>query len=436
MNRRRFILASAATTAAMSRLHGANDQVRIGFIGTRGRGQELMREFAKRPLEARIAAICDIDATVRDSASSLAGKVQDPGTPAPRKYSDIRALLDDKEIDAVVIATCNHWHALATIWACQAGKDVYVEKPASHNLVEGRRMIQAAERYGRIVQVGMQARSIAHYRRAIELLHGGAIGKVYMAKGICYKRRKSIGRQPDGPVPDGVNYDIWLGPAPLRPFNANRFHYNWHWFWDYGNGDIGNQGVHEMDIARWGLGKNTLPSKVQCDGSRFVYDDDQETPNTQLATFRYDDCMLVFEVRGLPTQGESSLAFDHNNFVGNIFFGSEGTLALDCLGFRIYRGDERKLTDDTKFQEPRSWDNQGHIGNFLAAARARNAKLLHAGIEQGHLSAALCHLANTSYRLDRGLRFDPAREEFLNDAEANQYRSRIYRVPYVVPDRV
>jgi predicted dehydrogenase len=293
--------------------------------------------------------------------------------------------------------------------------------------------VEAARKYKRIVQVGMQSRSIGHKRRAIELLREGAIGKVYMARGLCYKRRKSIGRKPDGPVPPGVDYSTWLGPAPMRPFNPNRFHYNWHWFWDTGNGDIGNQGVHEMDIARWGLGKTSLPKMVHASGGKFVYDDDQETPNTQLAVFEYDDCQLVFEVRGLLTGGESGIAYDGSNFIGNIFLGSEGYLVVDYKGFQVYLGEKREVATRMECAEPEEWDTAPHVGNFLKAVRSRNPADQNADILEGHLSASLCHLANISYRTGRKLRFDPGTETFPGDTEASRMVTREYREPFVVP---
>ena len=219
---------------------------------------------------------------------------------------DIRRLLDDKSIDAISIATPNHWHALATIWACQAGKDVYVEKPVSHNVSEGRRMVEAARKYDRIVQTGTQCRSHQGIQDAIAFLRSGKLGQIYMAKGLCYKPRGSIGHKADGPVPKRVDYDLWLGPAPKRPFNPNRFHYNWHWIWDYGNGDLGNQGIHQMDLARWGLGKNELPKAVMASGGRFGYSDDGQTPNTLHVGFEFDDCELQFEVRGLTDERRDS----------------------------------------------------------------------------------------------------------------------------------
>ncbi len=432
INRRTFLLSTAGVAASRLRIASANDRVSVAVIGVRGRGREHIELFAKNPGSC-VAALCDIDRAETEKAVAAVEKVQGM---KPTVYQDLRKLLEDKEIDAVTIATCNHWHALATVWACQAGKDVYVEKPASHNVWEGRKMVEAARKYGRIVQTGMQSRSIAHKRRAIELLREGAIGHVYMAKGLCFKRRRSIGRGADGPVPDGVDYDLWRGPAAMRPFNSNRFHYNWHWFWDTGNGDIGNQGVHEMDVARWGLGKSTLPRRVYSSGGKFGYDDDQETPNTQLATFDYGDCQLVFEVRGLLTGGESSIAFDGTNFIGNLFFGTEGTMSVDLRGFQIYRGEKRELAEQMDHAEPRAWDTAPLVANFLAAVRSRRQTDLTSDIEEGHLSAALCHMANASYRTGRVLEFDPETETFGSDLEANGYLSREYREPFVVPSKV
>jgi len=431
MNRRTFVATSAAAASGLRAL-GANDRVNMAVVGVRSRGRDHINVIDKLT-NSRVAAVCDIDQSQAERAVQLAEQVQGS---KPKTYGDIRKLLEDKEIDAISVATCNHWHALATIWACQAGKDVYVEKPASHNIFEGRKMVEAARKYNRMVQVGMQSRSIEHKIRAMQLLRDGAIGKVYMAKGLCFKRRKSIGHSPDGPVPAGVDYSQWLGPAPMRPFNPNRFHYNWHWFWDTGNGDIGNQGVHEMDIARWGLGKNTLPKRVISTGGKFVSDDDQETPNTQTATFEYDDCQLVFEVRGLLTGGESSIAWDGSNFIGNLFFGSEGFMSVDLMGFQIYKGEKREKVQEMKFTEKTSWDTTPHMANFQAGVRSRNYRDLHADILEGHLSAALVHMANTSYRLGRKLDFDPDRENYGLDVVAGQYLTRNYRAPFVVPEKV
>lgn len=431
MQRRSFILTTGATALATQRAAGANDRVNVAVVGIRSRGREHADIFARQP-GSQVAAVCDIDQTQSERALPLIEKAQQT---KPRVYQDLRKLLEDKDVDAVSLATCNHWHALATIWACQAGKDVYCEKPASHNVWEGRRMVEAARKYNRIVQVGMQSRSIEHKKKAIQLLREGAIGKVYLAKGLCFKRRKSIGKKADGPVPAGVNYDVWLGPAAMRAFNDNRFHYNWHWFWDTGNGDIGNQGVHEMDIARWGLGKG-LPNKIISTGGKFGYDDDQETPNTQLATFEYDDAQIVFEVRGLLTGGESTVRYDGTNFIGNLFYGTEGYMMVDYGGFEVYLGEKRELAQSMKAAETKIWDTAPHMANFLKAVRTRNPADLNCDIEEGHQSAALCHLANISYRTGRKLQFDRANENFGADYEANRLLSRDYRAPYVVPEKV
>jgi predicted dehydrogenase len=432
MNRRLFLGSAAGAIAGGMRAAGANHRVNVAVAGLGGRGRELLATFAAQP-GCRIAALCDIDQARLEDGVRLVGQA---GAASPKAFQDIRKLLAEKDVDAIVVATCNHWHALATVWACQAGKDVYVEKPASHNVREGRRMVQAARKYNRVVQVGMQGRSIEHKRRAIELLHAGAIGKVYLAKGLCYKRRLSIGKKPDGPVPPGVDYDLWLGPARQRAFNPNRFHYNWHWFWETGNGDIGNQGPHQMDLARLGLGKAGVPRHVFSSGGKFLYDDDQETPNTQMAIFDYEDCRIVFEVRGLLTGGEGGIASDGSNFIGNLFFGSEGVMALDIRGYRIYMGEKRELAQEGRSIEPKPDDPARHAANFLDAVRSRRWRDLAADVEEGHISAAMCHLANVSYRVGRPLSFDPAEESVLNDAEAQALLSRNYRRPYAVPDQV
>jgi predicted dehydrogenase len=434
MERRSFLLTPGLFAAKdAAGWAGANDRVNVGVVGVRGRGRDHIEAYVHAP-NARVAAVCDVDQSNLERAQAYTEKL---GGGKPLGYDDLRKMLDDKSIDAVSIATTNHWHALATIWACRAGKDVYCEKPVSHNVWEGRKMVEAARKYKRIVQAGMQSRSIAHKKRAMEKLREGAVGRLYMARGLCFKRRLSIGKSPDGPVPPGVNYDMWLGPAPQRPFNPNRFHYNWHWFWDYGNGDIGNQGVHEVDICRWGLNQASLPRKVYSHGGKYVYNDDQETPNTQQAVFDYGNSLeMVFEVRGLNSNSEGSVSYDGGNTIGNIFYGSEGYLCVDSRGYQIYRGDKRELVEEMKAQEPKIWDPQPHFNNFLACVRSRNRAELAADIEEGHLSAALCHLANISYRVSRSLKFDPVKETFLNDVEANPLLTRNYRAPYVIPDQV
>jgi predicted dehydrogenase len=431
-SRRNFLHTAAAALASTSAstLRGANDKVNVAIIGLGGRGRYHLSEYAKLP-DARIAAICDVDQAALERAQAQVEKLTGQ---KPKGYADMRQVFDDKEVEAVSMPLPNHWHALATIWACQAGKDVYVEKPACHNPFEGQKMVEAARKYKRMVQIGSQGRSAAHKIKAVQLLRDGAIGKVYLAKGLCFKRRPSIGHKPDGPVPPGLDWDKFLGPAPMRAYNENRFRYNWHWFWDTGNGDIGNQGVHEMDIARWGLGKEGLPKSVVSTGGKYVYDDDQETPNTQIATFDYGDAELMFEVRGILTGSEGGLPVQANNTVGNLFYGSDGWMALDGSGFKVYKGEKNELVMEEK--GPPRGDAGPHMGNFLAAVRSRNYQDLHADVQIGVTSANLCHLANISYRLKRKLDFDPAAGRFLKDEEANRMLTRAYRAPYIVSQKV
>ncbi|HCC58995.1 MAG TPA: gfo/Idh/MocA family oxidoreductase [Solibacterales bacterium] len=431
-SRRNFLTTAAAALAAgaASPLRGANDRVNLAIVGLGGRGRDHIEEYSKLP-DARIAAVCDVNQEALERGQAQVLKLTGS---KPKGYADMRQVFDDKEIQAVSMPLPNHWHALATIWACQAGKDVYIEKPACHNPYEGVKMVEAARKYNRMVQVGSQGRSMAHKIKAIELLHQGAIGKVYMAKGLCYKRRPSIGHKPDGPVPPGLDWDKFLGPAPMRPFNELRFKYNWHWFWDTGNGDIGNQGVHEMDIARWGLGRETLPTRVVSTGGKFIYNDDQETPNTQIATFDYGDAELVFEVRGIFTGSEGGLPIQGHNTVGNLFFGSDGWMALNDNSFTLYKGANAEPAMVEK-STARS-DAAPHMENFLAAVRSRKYRDLHAEVQIGVTSADLCHLANISYRLKRSLEFDPSANRFPKDDEANRMMTRKYRAPYVVPEHV
>jgi predicted dehydrogenase len=430
-NRRTFVRSAAAFTlaASYSRILGANDRVQVGVVGLGGRGRAHLQQWAAVP-GAAITAVCDIDQAALERGQALAEK----GGAKPKGFEDMRKLFADKDVDAVSMPLPNHWHALATIWACQAGKDVYIEKPACHNPYEGGKMIEAARKYKRMVQVGSQGRSQPHKIRAVQLLREGVIGKLYCANGICYKRRPSIGHKPDGPVPPGVNWDLFLGPAPMRPFNENRFKYNWHWFWDTGNGDIGNQGVHEMDAARWGLGKE-LPLKVISTGAKYIYDDDQETPNTQTATFDYGDSELVFEVRGLLTEAPGGLPREGANAIGDLFYGADGYMVLYDSGFQVYKGEKHEKVMDEKADNPRA-STRVHMENFAKAVRSRNYKDLTADVEIGVTSADLCHLANASYRTKRKLAWDAARRQFVNDAEANKLLTRNYRAPYIVPEKV
>ena len=423
MNRRSFLkssVAAAPLSAASARL--PSDQLRVAVVGVRGRGRSHIRGFAESP-DTVVTTLCDVDLNIVGPAQKI---LADAGAPKPKVVQDFRRVLDDKDIDIVSIATPDHWHALGAIWACQAGKDVYVEKPVSHNVSEGRRIVEAARKYGRIVQTGTQSRSVPALQQAMKFMHDGGIGKIYMAKGLCYKRRKSIGNTPDGPAPEGVDYNLWLGPAPERPYSRNRFHYNWHCLGDYGTTDMGNQGIHQMDIARWGLNKHELPTKIHGAGEKFVYDDDQETPNTQISTFEYDDALLVFEVRGLLTNDEKGVT------VGNIFYGSDGYLTIGRDGWKSYLGEkgEPGPSESEKDEGP------SHFQNFADAVKKRDRSVLNADILEGHLSSALCHLGNISYRTGRKLTFDPSWENFPGDDEANAYLTRRYRKPFVVPENV
>jgi predicted dehydrogenase len=425
--RRTFVQAAGLSALAASRVWGSNDRINVAIIGVGGRGQAHIKGYAKQP-EAHIYALCDVDQANLERSQAHAKQLTNE---TPKGFKDMRDVFADKEVNAVSMPLPNHWHALATIWACQAGKDVYVEKPACHDPYEGRQMVAAARKYGRMVQVGSQGRSAAHKIRAIQLLQDGAIGKVYMAKGLCFKRRKSIGHTPNEPVPAGVDWDKFRGPAPMIPFSKNHFLYNWHWFWDTGNGDIGNQGVHEMDIARWGLGVG-LPNSVVASGGKYVYDDDQETPNTLLARFDYGDKELVFEVRGLQTGTEGELVTGKDgNTVGDLFYGSDGWMSLDGAGYRIFKGDPAKLAQSEKATED---PLAPHLSNFLAAMRSRKYQDLHADVDIGRLSADLCHLANISYRLGgQLLKFNPQDERFENE-QANRLAHPDYRAPYLIPN--
>ena len=470
LTRRSFLMTGVAGAAGLAaatgtglltraeRVRGANDRVRVAICGVHGRGMDHLENYSKLK-NVQIAAICDIDEGV--TAKCLA-QMEKMGIPKPATFEDVRKLLDDKSIDAISIATPNHWHSLMGIWACQAGKDVYVEKPCSHNLWEGKQFVAAAQRYKRIVQHGTQIRSATAIRDGIKKLHDGLIGDVYMARGLCYKWRNTIGHAPVEPVPTGVNYDLWTGPAPMHEFTHNRFHYNWHWFWYYGNGDMGNQGTHQMDVARWGLGV-TFPNKVSAIGGHFMFDDDQETPNDLVCAFEFDQPdgkrkMIAFEVRhwitnheaeigtvamgtpepkhpaGVPALGPMS---GRHNTIGDIFYGSKGYFATgdeDADTYGVWLGPD---------QDPQPKVHAGaevaHFANFIDCVVSRKKEDLNAPIEEAHASMVLMHLANASYRLGRTLNFNPQTQNVINDPEADTLLrdgDRGYRAPYQVPQEV
>jgi predicted dehydrogenase len=444
----------------------ANDRLHVAVIGIHGRGQDHVSGFAGRH-NCLVTHICDADSEPRMHGPILDRVAKVQGV-RPQFVQDLRRIMDDRSIHIVSIATPNHWHALAAIWAMQAGKDVYVEKPVSHNVSEGRRIVETARRTQRICQTGTQIRSSTGMQEAIRYLRSGQLGKLRVARALCYKRRGSIGRvQGHGRVPATVSYDLWCGPAPLQPPHRIRFHYDWHWFWEYGNGDLGNQGIHQMDVARWGLGKNELSRSVLSVGGRFGYVDDGETANTQICIFNYGDAELIFEVRGLPTQALRGAT------VGNIFHCTDGVLV--CPG---YSG---AIAYSPRGEVIRRFGGSGdHYANFVQAVRSRRSSDLHADILEGHLSSALCHLGNISYRLGRQVAFgdpasafrddpeaaetfgrmtehlrdnavqtsktnyrfgrrltmDPKTEHFVNDADANRMLTREYRRGFEVPSRV
>jgi predicted dehydrogenase len=379
-----------------------------------------------------IAAVCDVDES-HIGAKMKALESRGPTTNVTT-YVDYRKLLEDKTIDAVSLATPNHWHTLQTIWACQAGKDVYVEKPCSHNVFESQQIVAAARKYDRIVQMGSQSRSSEALQEGVQRLRSGEFGEVYMARGLCFKWRDTIGRTPPEPVPPGVDYDLWLGPAPKREFTKNRFHYNWHWFWDTGNGDLGNQGIHEVDIARWGLGV-THPTKVSAIGGKFMFDDDQETPNTITATYEFDvngvKKMMTFEVRHWISPHEAGIDEGKpGNTIGNQFYGSKGYLVIDNYT-KYYSFMGRDQTPG-----PAATKGDTHWANFIDAVRSRKRQDLNAEIEEGALSCNLVHLANISYRVGRTLHWDAKNLKCIGDDEANRMLTRDYRTPFVVPENV
>lgn len=428
-SRRKFIKTAATGSLAVlgmptlipAHAFGANDRVRMAVIGVNGRGTDHIAGFSKLP-DVEVATLCDVDKVI---LAKRAGEFETKYGRKVQMVQDLRQVYEDKNIDAVSIATPNHWHSLAAIWACQAGKDVYVEKPGSHNLREGRKMVEAAAKYKRIVQHGVQLRSSTAIQEAIKHLRDGLIGKVYMARGIVYKWRPDIGNLGNTPVPDGLNWDIWQGPATARPFSKNYVHYNWHWFWDYGNGDIGNQGIHETDLCMWGLDVG-LPEEITSAGGKFLWSDCKETPETLTSVYKYpkQGKVIQFEVRPWMTNKEDGVE------IGNIFYGDKGYMVVNGYSdYKTFLGRERA---------PGPAGNAGgdHYLNFIEAVRARDKSKLNGPVETAHLSAGIAHLGNIAYRLGRTLKFDPKKEEFVSDSEANAMLTRKYRAPYTVPQQV
>ena len=457
-NRRTFIKKTAIGTAGVSmgltafsaksygRILRANDRINIGVIGLRGRGQQHLESFAGMYDDGvYVKTVCDVDSQFLEPSRKVVAEKQKGNKPDAVK--DLRKIYEDPEIDAVSIATPNHWHALATVWACQAGKHVYVEKPSSHNIWEGRKMVEASRKHNRTVQVGFQNRSIAEVMQAINFLHNGGIGEVFMARGTCFKPRDSFGISPDSDPPESLDYDMWLGPAAYRPYNEKRGHYNWHWHWNTGNGDTGNQGPHQFDIARWGLGVSVHPVKVQSMGGIFgisPQECSQETPNTQTSIYTYEDGkILEFETRGRYTNAEAPSGVR----IGNLFYGTEGWMEINGSSWKAYR--EREETPfagtemgagnaavggDTSFRAAPG--GGGHFANFIQALRSGNDHDLTCDILEGHRSTVLPHLGNIAYRVGETLEFNGELEEFINNEEASLLLTRKYRYPYVIPQTV
>ncbi len=428
VSRRSFIQKSAGAAALLSmptiipsRVFGANDKVRVAVLGVNGRGTAHIEGFMKLP-DVEVACLCDPDLVV---LAKRADEFEKKYGKKVIQQQNLRKVLEDKSIDAVSIATPNHWHALATIWACQAGKDVYVEKPGSHNMVEGRKMVEAAAKYDRIVQHGVQLRSSVAVQEAVKHLRDGLIGNVYMARGLVFRWRDDIGDKGTEPVPEGLDYDLWTGPASKQPFSRNIVHYNWHWTWNYGCGDVGNQGVHETDLCMWGLNVG-LPERITAAGGKFLFNDAKITPELLSSTYYYpkEKKIIEFEVRPWITNEENGVG------VGNIFYGSEGYLVVN--GYDTY---ESFLGKDKK-PGPKRKAGGDHFLNFIQAVRAHDKSLLNAPVETAHLSSGLAHLGNIAYRTGRTLNFDPATERFINDDEANALLTRPPRPPYDVPDKV
>jgi predicted dehydrogenase len=454
-NRRDFMKRSAMTVGAMVAApvvksgfaqNKPSNQVNVAVVGFGGRGQAHYKEFARQK-GVKVVALCDVDERLFRRGVSAVEKIAGY---KPKTYYDIRKLLEDKDVDAISIATPDHWHGLMTIWACQAGKDVYVEKPISFTIEEGRKMVQAARKYNRVVQAGLNMRSSSGTRSAVRYLHEGNLGNVYRSKAIIYKGRASIGKTKDSAVPRGVHWDLFLGPAPYRPFNMNRFHYGWHFFWDTSTADMGNTGVHLIDVSRWGMNKRVHPVKVHCAGGLYVWDSDQETPNVQTASVEYaDGSIMDIEVTNLYTQPIGGILG-----TGNFFYTSEGYLS-SANGYEAVRGQfvprtpdvdadginhhasnvsfpARKYTPRTNMSE---WEGKVET-IFIDCVRSRRWQDLYCDILDGHMSTSICHLANISFRTGRKLEFNPHVEKFVNDDDANGYLTRQYRHPYILPKEV
>ncbi|REK05986.1 MAG: gfo/Idh/MocA family oxidoreductase [Planctomycetota bacterium] len=476
-NRRQFLedsmFAAAAAVAAGSanqvfaaeekQSKSPNEKLGVAVVGCGGRGGSHLGAFSTRD-DTEVLYVVDVD---DNHAKQRASFVKSKQGREPKMATDMREAFDDKSVDIVTTATPNHWHSLVSIWAIQAGKDVYVEKPVSHNVSEGRRVVEAARKYNKMCQTGTQSRSNPGMREAMQYIHDGKIGKVKVSRGLCYKRRPTIGALGEYPIPPGVDYDLWLGPAQYAPLTRPRFHYDWHWQFPYGNGDLGNQGIHQMDLCRWALGADQVSDWVLSYGGRLGYEDAGDTANTQMVIHGFGDQALVFEVRGLVTDSYKGAN------VGIIVEGTDGYVVMTS-----YNSGAAFDPDGNKVKEFSG--GADHYGNFVDAVRSRDYKDLNADIEEGHLSSALCHLGNISYQLGEqlpipavrerlqgletpepvletykrftdhlehnkidlekttlawgpNLAIDPKKETFIGNDKANAKLTRDYRKPYVVP---
>ena len=487
MNRRQFLKSSLLTGASLSlapaiarsqttnvnaQIVGANNDIRVAVVGLNSRGKNHLDNLGMKGV--RIAAICDVDSAVLARTSAYLKEKFDI---TPETYQDYRKLLENKDIDAVTLATPNHWHSLGGIWAAQAGKDVYVEKPISHNIWEGRKLVEAARKYGRIMQAGTQTRSSFAIKEAIEWLRAGNLGKIKLARSLCYRRRDTIGKATEPvKIPDTVDYDQWCGPAPKeKELWRKKFHYDWHWSWPMGNGDLGNQGVHQVDMVRWALGYDEVAPRVFSLGGRLGYNDDGTTPNTMISLLDYKDVPVIFEVRGLPAKsGEEKM---------DSYRGHRGVSAVfECEGgFMVFPNYTSAVACDKDAKEVKKWQgSDNHYANFINAVRSRKSSDLNAEVLEGHLSAAIAHQANISYQLgskktpdqvrdtvknDKSvaealgrmeehlaannvdlknttltlgpvLEMNPKTERFTNSDDANKLVTREYRNGYVVPEKV
>ncbi|MEI6231643.1 MAG: Gfo/Idh/MocA family oxidoreductase [Planctomycetota bacterium] len=481
VTRRSFITGAAASAfslAAWQRAHGANEDMRVAVVGTGGRGGAHISGYAPEKGEklkgVRLVALCDVDSLHLDAA---AAGLEKRGVKT-EKFGNYRKLLESKEVDAISIATPNHQHSIQAIWAMQAGKDVYCEKPISHNVWEGRRVVEAAAVSGKICASGTQSRSNPGMIDAVKFIHDGKLGKIQYVRGLCYKRRASIGKV-DGPQmpPKTVDYDQWCGPARMLPLTRKKLHYDWHWAWETGNGDLGNQGIHQMDISRWILGENTLSPKIFSIGGRFGYIDDGETPNTMITIHDYASAPLIFEVRGLPgkpaKEGEKEEMDELKGCKVGVIVQCEG----GYMAIPSYNSAKAYDTDGKVIHEFKGEGN--HFKNFIEAVQNRTPKTLNASILEGHLSSALCHTGNISLQLGKAssqeaireklkgnavaqetfesvnmhlqtnlvdlnksklilgefLTMDPGTETFVGNVEASKLLKREYRAPYTIPEK-